>query len=134
MRGVFLVSAQLANFGFIVSPTSRSAKGADILVTDAKCSRAFSVQVKTSTRATSFWLVGKHARDIVSRSHVYVLVWIRSKKGGETVEYYVVPSVVLAKGVRTYRRPRSTFYAIDRRDLARYKDKWSIFGNSGATT
>ena len=37
MRGVYLVAAELCRYGLIVSPTSRSAIGADILATDSKC-------------------------------------------------------------------------------------------------
>ena len=47
--------------GFIVSPTSRSAMGADLLVTDQRCKNAWSVQVKTNGKPRSFWLVGKEA-------------------------------------------------------------------------
>lgn len=74
MRGVYLVAAELSARGFIVSPTSRSARGADLLVTDQSCKRAWSVQVKTNGIVRPFWLVGEHAGDLVSDSHVYVFV------------------------------------------------------------
>ena len=51
MRGVFLVAAELARIGLIVSPTSRSARGVDLLVTSADGTRAFSVEVKSATVA-----------------------------------------------------------------------------------
>ena len=57
MRGVYLVAAELSRLGLIASPTSRSAIGADILVTDQLCSRSFSVQVKTNAKTFNFWLV-----------------------------------------------------------------------------
>jgi len=47
MTGVYLVAAELSKRGFIASPTSRSAQGADLLVTDTDCKRSFAVQVKT---------------------------------------------------------------------------------------
>ena len=46
MIGAYLVAAELSKQGFIVSPTSRSAAGADLLVTDQACLKAWSVQVK----------------------------------------------------------------------------------------
>jgi len=58
IRGVYLVAAELAKRDYIASPTSRSAAGADLLVTDASMQRAFSVQVKTNGKAMNFWLVG----------------------------------------------------------------------------
>lgn len=42
MQGVYLVAAELSRRGFIVSPTSRSTRGADLLVTDKSCERACS--------------------------------------------------------------------------------------------
>lgn len=93
MRGVYLVAAELSKRGFVVSPTSRSAVGADLLITDQKCKRAYSVQVKTNVRTHSFWLIGKKAQEAVSDSHIYVLVNIRkSKKRGEWLEFFIVPS------------------------------------------
>ena len=97
MRGVYLVGAELAARGFVVSPTSRSALGADLLVTDELCRRAFSVQVKTNTRTHSFWLMSKKARRLKARSHVYVFVNINKDDAGH--EYFVVPSVVVAKKI-----------------------------------
>ncbi|MBM4397843.1 MAG: hypothetical protein FJ087_19435 [Deltaproteobacteria bacterium] len=55
MQGVFLVAAELSRKGFVVSPTPRSAIGADLLVTDASCCRAFSVQHRFEA------LLGEHA-------------------------------------------------------------------------
>jgi hypothetical protein len=53
MLGVYLVAAELSRLGFIVSPTSRSAAGADLLVTDQECQKAWSVQVKTNKNIAS---------------------------------------------------------------------------------
>jgi len=65
IRGVYLVAAELAKRDYIASPTSRSAAGADLLVTDASMQRAFSVQVKTNGKAMNFWLVGKQGQELV---------------------------------------------------------------------
>ena len=48
MTGVYCAAAELSRQGYIVSPTSRSARGADLLVTDQSCLNAWSVQVKTN--------------------------------------------------------------------------------------
>ena len=95
MRGVYLVAAELSRLGFIVSPTSRSAQGADLLVTDQLCNRAFSVQVKTNAKTFNFWLLNKKAKELISSSHIYVLVNIRGE--GKDIEYFVVPSKVISE-------------------------------------
>ncbi|MGH6803908.1 MAG: hypothetical protein ACREC3_11170 [Methyloceanibacter sp.] len=125
MRGVYLVAAELAKRGFIVSPTSRSAFGADLLVTDQKCKRAYSVQVKTNGRASNFWLIGNKAKETVSNTHIYVLVNVKNtKNSGEMVEYFVAPSKQLSR--RGYHR--GNFPHIAREKILHYKDKWSLFG------
>jgi hypothetical protein len=62
MRGVYLVAAELARHGWIVSPTSRGAAGADILMTTQDCNRAYSIQVKTHTTTGLLFLLGSHAK------------------------------------------------------------------------
>ncbi len=113
MLGVYLVAAELSKRGFIVSPTSRSAAGADLLVTDQKCCKAWSVQVKTNNNPANFWLVGAKAKSIISDSHMYVFVNVGK---GDRAEYIVVPSAhVAAKafyeksttGTEWYSFPRS---------------------------
>ena len=126
MRGVYLVAAELAARGLVVSPTSRSAAGADVLVTDEQCANAFSVQVKTNAKPANFWLVGEKALSVRSASHVYVLVNIQPRTGEH--EFYVVPSTKLAKKVVVDRRPNSTWYAFYKKEAICYRDKWSLLG------
>jgi hypothetical protein len=127
MQGVYLVAAETAKREFIVSPTSRSAIGADILVTDQKCKRAYSVQVKTNSRTFNFWLIGKKAKETVSSTHIYVLVNLKNTmRNGETVEYYVVPSRQLARNGS--HRGKWPNISID--IVLRWKNKWSVFGRA----
>ncbi|MEO5351122.1 MAG: hypothetical protein H7836_15990 [Magnetococcus sp. YQC-3] len=125
MRGVYLVASELTRCGLIATPTSRSAAGADILVTNKDCSNTFSVQVKTNARTFNFWLVGKKIP--VSPSHVYVLVNIRPNKGDELIEYFIVPSKVIAEKTKV---PAASSKGFDsfRLDVAEpFRDKWDIF-------
>jgi hypothetical protein len=88
MTGVYLVAAELSWRGFIASPTSRAARGADILVTDQSCSRSYSVQVKANSKPAPFWLVGRHVP--VCDTHVYVLVNLRGPRSGScTADFFV---------------------------------------------
>ena len=130
MQGVYLVAAQLSGKGFIVSPTSRSAKGADLLVTDMNCLHAFSVQVKSNAANTSYWLVGEHARALTSPSHVYVLVNLL--KDRTVNEYFVVPSEELVRRVKESRHEKSTWWYVDRKDVADWQNKWEVFQPSVA--
>lgn len=125
MRGVYLVAAELSKLGFIVSPTSRSAAGADLLVTDQKCQQAWSVQVKTNKRPANFWLLGPHACHIKSDSHVYVFVNL-----GDRAEYLVVPSEhVAAKMVHEVSSTGSEWYSFMRSDRLSDGEGWELFGD-----
>lgn len=128
MRGVYLVAAELSSLGFIASPTSRSAIGADILVTDQSCQKTFSIQVKTNARTFSFWLLNKNAREHVSESHIYAFVNIRKKKDKETIDIYIVPSNIVAEKMKFDESKRAKWYSISLKDIEQYKDQWSLLG------
>jgi hypothetical protein len=128
MRGVYLVAAELSRLGFIASPTSRSAIGADILATDQTCRRAFSVQVKTNASKGNFWLLSKKTQEMVSKSHIYVLVYVNINGGQELIEYYVVPSKVVAAKMVRAEREKTVWHSISRKAVLKYRDKWSVFG------
>src|SRR5215472_16136479 len=112
MRGVYLVAAEMSRHGFIATPTSRSARGADILCTDAECKRAFSVQVKTKSTRASYWLLSRDYKQFVSDSHLYVFVSI--KEEGVPCEFFIVPSKVVAR--KGYAEP-----------FGKGKDIWNSF-------
>jgi len=126
MRGVYLVAAELSKLGFIVSPTSRSAFGADLLVTDRQCKKAFSVQVKTNARTFNFWLLNKKSKELISPSHIYVLV--NTKRNEDEIEYFIVPSKIVSKKMYIEKRKKSIWYSFDYKDAKRYRDKWDVFG------
>ena len=132
MLGVYLVAAELSRLDFIVSPTSRSAAGADLLVTDQECQKAWSVQVKTNSKAAKFWLLNEHSHRIKSDSHVYVFVNLR---GDARPEYLVVRSTDVAeKVVRFVSRKDSVWYSFTKPDGPSNGEGWEIFGNAHGVT
>jgi hypothetical protein len=124
MLGVYLAAAELVRRGFIVSPTSRSALGADLLVTDQRCHNAWSVQVKTNASGANFWLIGKKAEELSSKTHMYVFVNVPKNR---PPRYYIVPSKVVARNPHAG-GDWSSFYR-DRDGNQKYEDKWDLFGN-----
>ena len=126
MRGVYLAAAELARLGYIVSPTSRSAIGADLLVTDQECKRAYSVQVKTNASTFNFWLLSEKSKTLVSPSHIYIFVNLR--KDGDTVEMYPVPSREVSKKMTISKQGKSTWYSFWLKDAKRFQNKWKVFG------
>lgn len=126
MTGVYLVAAELSKRGFIASPTSRSAQGADLLVTDTDCERSYAVQVKANARTFSFWLLSAKATRMKSKALIYALVNLRE---GET-EFYLVPSEVVATNVlvqKPTKTRKKTWYSIYRDKVKHFRDNWHIF-------
>jgi hypothetical protein len=133
MRGVYLAAAELARQGWIVSPTSRGAAGADILMTTHDCNHAYSVQVKTDTTNRTWFLLGSHAKSIKSDSHIYVLIRIKKKKDVESIDYYVVPSKILAKLCeRANPNWQPNGFVVRVGKLAKYESNWIQLGDPQA--
>jgi hypothetical protein len=123
MTGVYLVAAELSKKGFIACVTSRNAIAADLLVTDINGLHSFAVQVKTNAKTFNFWLMNAKTKELISKSLIYVLVNLRKN----IVEYFLVPSSVIAEKLCVGKRPDSTWYFVDKKDIEEYRDKWSIF-------
>jgi hypothetical protein len=102
MTGVYFTAAELSRRGYIVSPTSRSARGADLLVTDQSCLNAWSVQVKTNATRRNSWQVGREDALVVSQTHLFVFVTLN---GRDRPSYMVVSSSDVAGKVKGNERP-----------------------------
>ena len=124
IAGVFLVCAELTQRGFIACPTSRNARGADILVADENCNHVYSLQVKTNGKNASFWLLNPHAKQMVAPTHLYVLVNIL--KDGP--KFFVVPSQVVARKMDVAAQGKSTWYSISRENVKKFEGKWELVG------
>ena len=128
--GCILVAAELTRLGFIVSLTSRNAFGADLLVTDQKCERSWSVQVKTNSQRMSYWLVGERAESVKSPTHIYVFVTLN---GIERPEYHVVPSEFVASHIYKDNGKSGTWYSFDRSDFKPGSEGWEAFGSPSSS-
>lgn len=121
MQGVFLAAAELTHRGFIVSLTSRNAFGADLLVTDSNCQRAWSVQVKTNQdTSANFWLLSTRAKQIKSPSHIYIFVGL---KGKQRPYFLVVPSEIVAENVDEQVTKSGVWYSFSRDTKWEHKDE-----------
>jgi hypothetical protein len=129
MRGVFLVAAELSRLGYSVALTARNAAGADLMVFSEGTAKAHSIEVKTNSKRGNFWLVGEKSLKVSSGSHFYVLVNISSPEDrGELVEFYVVPSRVVARKTVVQKRETSTWYSFSLKHAEPYRGKWSQLG------
>lgn len=131
MTGVYLVAAELSKRGFIVSPTSRSAQGADLLITDTACKRSFAVQVKTNAQTFNFFLLNSTAKTFHSKNLVYAFVNLRKDR----TDYFLVPSAFVAKSVhisKPSKTRKSVWHSIAVVKIEKYKDNWKLFDDKKA--
>ena len=127
MTGAFLVAAQLSARKLVASTTSRSAAGADILVTDENCFVAFPVQVKTNSKSAGFWILGSKEPSDGSKSHVYAFVNLGIDQNGDvTGDYYLIPSRII-KRIARYGGENWKNYSVYRADIEKYRNNWAIF-------
>lgn len=122
MTGVYLVAAKLCREGFVVSPTSRSAHGVDLLASAPNGGRTLAIEVKSNARTFGFWLLAKKANQVTARGQYYALVNLRKDRE----EYFIVPSRIVAKRMVLKRRgPKKTEWrSISIDDVLRYREKW----------
>lgn len=124
MLGVYLVAAELTKRGLIVSITSRNAKGADLIAVDQSYKKAWSIQVKTNRKTSKYWNLSKDFEE--SRAKQYIYVFVNLMADG-TPDYYVVPSLHVARNGKIWERPNSTWYGYDRDKAIKFHNNWSLF-------
>lgn len=123
MTGVYLVAAELSRRGFVVSPTSRSAHGVDLLAATPRGTKTLAIEVKTNARTHSFWLLGSNAKQMKAANLLYVFVNLYEDRE----EFFIVPSRVVSQRMKSA-APSNTRKASWRfiylRDIEGYRDRW----------
>lgn len=93
---------------------------------------AWSVQVKTNTGRTPFWLLNERAKTTASPNHIYVFVTIEGKSGPELLP---VKSEFVASHMCEERSSNgSSFYSFERRSLQPDSSGWWIFDTGDGTS
>jgi hypothetical protein len=124
MTGVYLAAAELSRRGFVVAPTSRGASGADLLVTDQGCLKAWSVEVKTNIDKKDTWSLRERARNFYSDSYIYIFVNVTGK---DCPEYTVVASKKVADNMQC--GPGKWWWFNRNRLIDQKGEGWKLFGN-----
>lgn len=120
MAGVFYVAAELAKRDFVVAPTSRSARGPDILVA-SPMGRTYAIQVKTSRVKQNDWRLNEHVDEDVSPSLFYVFVILEGEDGSP--DFFIVPSKIVSKERKLSKSPKFVPTLL-RRKAEKFKGKW----------
>ncbi len=122
---LYETAAELARRGFVVAVTSRNAPGIDLMATSPDMSHTYGIQVKGNhwEGTQSYWLTGERAKSDAAPGLFYVCVNL--KEHGGRPEFYVVPSVVVAKRLDIdERKTGSTWYSFSRDKEV--LDRWGL--------
>jgi hypothetical protein len=123
--GLYAVCYELSKRGWNVMPTSRNAKGIDVLGYDQKSAVKIAVQVKS--------LTGKHAVGfgtdpaLCSLIADYVII-ARGVRGG-TPEYFVARTEDVRPLVHTQEKNGKRSCWLEPRDYEQFRDKWETVGD-----
>ena len=108
--GVNFVAAELSMLGKVALPTTRNVKGPDIVVFDPETLKAVFIQVKSTDKPNSGWMVPPLGADVTDweavfrrtvvpgENYFYVFVALPSDKQPQPL-YYIVPSAEMADSI-----------------------------------
>lgn len=98
VAGEYFVAAELSRRGFIASISLRNTRGIDILATNEGATCSVTIQCKTAQAGSKTWILNEKAESFHSPTHFYVFIALGEV--GQSPEYHVVPSTVVARTVR----------------------------------
>ncbi|MEW6329081.1 MAG: hypothetical protein AB1468_03100 [Candidatus Micrarchaeota archaeon] len=119
MAGVYLVAAELCLRNFIVSVTSRSAKGVDLLASTRDCKKVFSIQVKTNGDNRDWWFVDKES----THSPTLIYIFVRIKKNAKP-DFYIVKSSEVARDAYHEKYGKEVWHSSVPKE--KHKDNWGM--------
>lgn len=123
---LYETAAELARRGFVVAVTSRNAPGIDLMATTPDMAHTYGIQVKGNhwEGTQSYWLTGERAKSDAAPGLFYVLVNL--KEEGARLDFYVVPSEIVAKRLDIdERKTGSTWYSFSRDK--EFLERWDLF-------
>jgi hypothetical protein len=123
--GMFYVCYKLSLFGWNVMPTSRNAKGVDIMIFSQNASRKFSIQVKTLSRRNPVPL-GISLNNFLAD---YVVICIRNYPN-EPICYVMIPSEVKELAHKGEKNGKVSYWLQPRAyENSKYKENWVRIGH-----
>lgn len=96
--GEYFVAAELERNGYTAAVPMSNTKNFDILAIDKNNNKQIALQVKTNHTDKKTWTLSKKNEDIIDSNIYYVFV---SLNGKESPDYYILPSYLVAKSIKT---------------------------------
>ncbi|MCC7508032.1 MAG: hypothetical protein IT464_01495 [Planctomycetes bacterium] len=123
--GLFFVCYSLAMRGWNVLPTSRNAKGIDVIVYDRNGTKFVSIQVKTLSKRSA---VPLGERPTCHMAQVVVVCRLSAGKGNPEL-YFMKPSEIDAcrhQGDPTKSKAEKSAFWLQAKDYENFPDRWDL--------
>lgn len=119
--GLFFVCYQLSMRGWNVLPTSRNAKGVDVLIYDEQCDRKYTVQVKALSKRDPV-PVGKSPEFIAD------FLIVCNKVATSTPEVFIMSGDEVPSLLHRGERNGKVSYWLQPKSYEAHKDAWHLIG------
>jgi hypothetical protein len=114
---------ELSKRGWNVLPTSRNAKGVDVVIYNQKATQTHTIQVKTLSRKDPVPF-SSNLDNLVAE---YVIIC--RKVFDEKPEMFIIKSNEVKKHIHKGEKGGKISYWLEPKDYEKYKDKWDTIGD-----
>lgn len=121
--GLYYVCYKLSKRGWNVLPTSRNAKGVDVVMYNQKATRTITIQVKALSEKNPVPF-GSNLDNLIAE---YVIIC--RKVFDEKPEIFIVKSNEVKDGIHKGKKDNKISYWLEPKDYEKYKDKWDTIGD-----
>ncbi|MEG8946411.1 hypothetical protein [Rosettibacter firmus] len=121
--GLYYVCYELSKRGWNVLPTSRNAKGIDIVIYNQNAKRTHTIQVKTLSKKNPVPF-GNNMDNLIAE---YVIIC--RKVHDDKPEMFIISSSEVKEYIRTNSKNDKNSYWLQPTDYENYRDKWNAIGD-----
>lgn len=121
--GLYYVCYELSKRGWNVLPTSRNAKGVDVVIYNQKATQTLTIQVKALSEKNPVPF-GSNLDNLIAE---YVIIC--RKVFDEKPEMFIIKSNEVKEGIHKGEKDNKISYWLEPRNYEKYKDKWDTIGD-----
>lgn len=120
--GLYFICYQLSKRGWNVMPTSRNARGIDIVIYSQDGNRKYTIQSKSLTRRSAVPL-GNNLDNIMGD---YIII---CRNVLEQPDVFIAPIDEIRNKINTENKSGKISHWLEPKDYEQFKDRWSVIGD-----
>jgi hypothetical protein len=123
--GLYYVCYELSKRGWNALPTSRNAKGVDVVIYNQKLTETHTIQVKALSEKNPVPF-GSNINNLIAK---YVIICRKVFDKDKPPEMFIIPSSEVKENIHKVVKDNKISYWLRPKDYEKYKDKWDTIGN-----